>query len=186
MPGLVYLFFFCSGLSGLIYQIVWVRVFGNLFGNTIHSASVVVAVFMLGLGVGSWVVGTWSDRWYAATEPKSLVRTYGYFELVIGLMGISISLLLPHLSTVSALVSSYSQDDTGWYVLSTTSYLARVGIAFVLLVPITLLMGGTLTLLVRHLVRDNPQSDNWKIAVLYGVNTAGAAVGCLLTDFALV
>jgi spermidine synthase len=186
MPGLVYLFFFCSGLSGLIYQIVWVRVFGNLFGNTIHSASVVVAVFMLGLGVGSWVVGTWSDRWYAATQPKSLVRTYGYFELLIGLMGVSISLLLPHLGVVSALVSSYSQDATGWYVLSTMSYLARVGIAFVLLVPITLLMGGTLTLLVRHLVRHDPQSDNWKIAVLYGVNTAGAAVGCVLTDFALV
>ena len=57
---------------------------------------------------------------------------------------------------------------------------------FVLLVPITLLMGGTLTLLVRHLVRHDPQADTWKIAVLYGVNTAGAALGCLLTDFALV
>ena len=65
MTGLVYLLFFCSGLSGLIYQIVWVRVFGNVFGNTIYSASVVVAVFMVGLGVGSWVVGTWSDRRYA-------------------------------------------------------------------------------------------------------------------------
>ena len=185
MPGLVYLLFFFSGLSGLIYQIVWVRVFGNLFGNTIHSASVVVAVFMLGLGVGSWVIGTWSDRRYV-TQPKSLLRTYGYLELVIGLLGLGISLLLPHLSSVSALVSSYSRDAGGWYLLSTTSYLAHVGIAFVLLVPITLLMGGTLTLLVRHLVGHDPRSDNWKIAVLYGVNTAGAAVGCLLTDFALV
>ena len=45
---LVYLLFVCSGLSGLIYQVVWVRVFGNVFGNTVYSASLVVAVFMLG------------------------------------------------------------------------------------------------------------------------------------------
>ena len=32
---LLYLLFFCSGLSGLIYQVVWVRVFGNVFGNTV-------------------------------------------------------------------------------------------------------------------------------------------------------
>ena len=61
---LLYLCFFCSGLSGLIYQVVWVRMFGNVFGNTIYSASIVVAVFMLGLGVGSYAVGRWADRRY--------------------------------------------------------------------------------------------------------------------------
>src|ERR1700741_1401233 len=121
MTGLIYLLFFCSGLSGLIYQVVWVRVFGNVFGNTVYSASLVIAVFMLGLGVGSWVVGTWADRRYAA-RPESLLKTYGYFELAIGLMGLAISLLLPHLGRVSALVSSYLRDPGGWYGLSTASY----------------------------------------------------------------
>jgi uncharacterized membrane protein len=36
---LLYLCFFCSGLSGLIYQAVWVRMFGNVFGNTVYSGS---------------------------------------------------------------------------------------------------------------------------------------------------
>ena len=57
MIGILYLCFFLSGISGLIYQVVWVRMFGNLFGNTVYSASMVVAVFMLGLGAGSYVVG---------------------------------------------------------------------------------------------------------------------------------
>ena len=48
---MLYFLFFCSGLSGLIYQVVWVRVFANVFGNTIYSASLVIAVFMLGLGI---------------------------------------------------------------------------------------------------------------------------------------
>ena len=182
---MLYLLFFLSGLSGLIYQVVWVRVFGNVFGNTIYSASLVVAVFMLGLGVGSYVVGTWSDRRYAA-RPESLLRSYGYFELLIGALGLGISALLPHLAEVSVLVSTYSREASGWYALSTASYLARAGIVLVLLTPITLLMGGTLTLLIRHLVRSDPETAGWRIAVLYGVNTAGAALGCFLTDFTLV
>ncbi|PYR27350.1 MAG: hypothetical protein DMF92_16485, partial [Acidobacteria bacterium] len=185
MTGLIYLLFFCSGLSGLIYQVVWVRVFGNVFGNTVYSASLVIAVFMLGLGVGSYVVGIWADRRYAA-RPESLLKAYGYFELVVGSMGLAISMLLPHLGRVSALVSSYLRDANGWYVLSTASYVARGAIAIVLLTPITLLMGGTLTLLIRHLVGRDLEVGNRRIAVLYGVNTAGAALGCFLTDFLLV
>ena len=182
---MIHLLFFLSGISGLIYQVVWVRMFGNVFGNTIYSASIVVAVFMLGLGVGSYVVGAWADRRYAA-RPDSLLRAYGQVELVIALMGLGIAAALPHLGALSALVSSYAQESSGWYALSTASYLARTGIAVVLLTPITLLMGGTLTLLIRHLVRSDLQLGGWSIAQLYGINTAGAALGCVLTDFTLV
>jgi spermidine synthase len=185
MAGLLYLLFFCSGLSGLIYQVVWVRAFGNVFGNTIHSTSLVVAVFMLGLGVGGYAVGGWADRRYRS-QPEALLRTYGIVELIVGLLGLGISVLLPRLGQVSALVTSYSRGANGWFVLSTTSHLARAGIAVVLLTPITFLMGGTLTLLIRHLVRSDVAAGSARIAILYAVNTAGAALGCLLTDFLLV
>src|SRR6267142_6948321 len=134
MKAPLYFLFFCSGIGGLIYQVVWVRVLGNVFGNTVYSTSLVVAVFMLGLGVGSYIVGGWADRRYSA-HPDSLLRAYAYCELAIAGMGLTISALLPHLSRVSALVSSYSREPSGWYVLSTSSYLARAGIAVVLLVP---------------------------------------------------
>jgi len=181
----VYFLFLLSGASGLIYQVIWVREFGNVFGNTIYSAALVVAVFMLGLGVGSWAFGAWSDRQYAA-QPRSLLRAYGYIELLIGMLALGVSVLLPQLSAASALVSSYSRDANGWYVLSTAAHLTRAGIAVILLTPITSLMGGTLTLLIRHFVRSDPRADRRRIAVLYGVNTVGAALGCLLTDFVLV
>src|SRR5262245_38460683 len=101
-------------------------------------------------------------------------------------MGLGISEFLPHLGQVSSFVSSYSREPAGWFALSAASYLARAAIAVVLLTPITLLMGGTLTLLIRHLVRSNLSSSGWRIALLYSVNTAGAAFGCFLTDFTLV
>ena len=224
---MIYVLFFLSGISGLIYQVVWVRVFGNVFGNTIYSASIVVAVFMLGLGVGSYVVGAWADRRYArlrafdhlgssparhepqhhrdteaksgsslrlrgpstrqaTSESGSLLRAYGNLEIVIAALGLAIALVLPHMGAVSALVSSYVREPNGWYALSTLSYLARAGIAAALLTPITVLMGGTLTLLIRDLVRSDVEIGGWRIAVLYGINTAGAAFGAIITDFVLV
>jgi spermidine synthase len=187
---MTYLLFFLSGLSGLIYQVVWVRVFGNVFGNTIYSASIVVAVFMLGLGVGSYVVGVWADRRYARqvaeARPDTLLLAYGWFELAIAAMGLCIAVALPHLGALSALVSSYVREPSGWYALSTMSFVARAAIAVSLLTPMTLFMGGTLTLLIRHLVRRDLEVGGWRIALLYGVNTAGAALGAALTDFVLV
>jgi spermidine synthase len=189
---LIYLLFFLSGLSGLVYQVVWVRMFGNVFGNTIYSASIVIAVFMLGLGVGSYLVGAWADRRYVEqltegrSRPNPQLRAYGQFELAIAAMGLCIALVLPHLGALSAVVSSYVREPSGWYALSTWSYVARAAIAVGLLAPVTLLMGGTLTLLIRHLVRHDLELGGWRIAMLYGINTAGAAVGAVLTDFTLV
>ena len=185
MSRLLYLCFLCSGLSGLVYQVVWVRMFGNVFGNTIYSASLVVAVFMLGLGAGSYLVGTWADRRYAV-RPESLLRVFAWFEVGIAAIGLAIAAVLPHLGEVMALLSSVSRDANGWYVLSATSHAVRTGVAIVLLTPITLMMGGTLTLLIRFLVRTDLMVGRQRIAVLYGVNTAGAAAGAFLTDFAFV
>ena len=58
---LAYLLFFASGISGLIYEIIWMRQLGNVFGNTIHAAATAAAVFMLGLGAGGLVVGRIAD-----------------------------------------------------------------------------------------------------------------------------
>jgi spermidine synthase len=140
---------------------------------------------MLGLGVGSYMAGIWSDSRYALRR-GSLLRAYGYFELIIGALGLGVSVLLPHLDRLSALVSSYARESSGWYGLSVGTYIARGAIAVLLLSPITLLMGGTLTLLVRHLVRDDLAMGARRIAALYAVNTAGAALGCFVTDFLLV
>src|SRR5262245_31984633 len=158
---------------------------------------------MLGLGIGSYGAGVWADRGYAR---RNLLQVFAIFETAIGVSALGISLLLPHLGDFSAAVSSYTRSDHGWYVLSVGSYAARAAIAIVLLTPVTMLMGGTLTQLIRYLTLDrgsagstasvgsSGSADGWsgadllgpRIGLLYGVNTLGAAVGCFLTDFALV
>ena len=191
---MLYVLFFGSGASALIYEVVWVRVFANVFGNTIYSASIVTAVFMLGLGIGSYGTGVLADRRYAASlapsavegRPDSMLYVFASLELAIGLLGFVISILLPHLGELSASVSSYTRGADGWYVLSSSSYAVRTAIAVALLMPVTMLMGGTLTVLIRHLLRRGADLSGPRLGLLYGINTLGAATGCLLTDFALV
>ena len=177
--------FFLSGVSGLIYQVTWVRQFGNVFGNTIHSASIVLAVFMLGLGAGSYLAGVWADR-QISRGPARLVRSYAWAEAALAVLGLLLSLLLPYLADAVAGWSQYGTSARGWHELSPGSYAVRVGLAIGLLTPVTLTMGATLTLLIRALVPSDVDASGWQIARLYGANTAGAAAGALLTDFLLV
>ncbi len=182
--ALLYVLFFCSGVSGLIYQLAWVRQFGHAFGNTVHSSALVIAIFMLGLGVGGYVAGVWADRRYESR--LALLRAYAYAEVLLALLGLAVTMVLPTLGGLVARLSSYTASAEGWQVLTVGSYLARAAVAVVLLTPITLIMGGTLTLLICFLVRADLARSGWTIALLYASNTAGAAAGAFLTDIALV
>src|SRR6185369_2369632 len=92
----LHLLFFCSGVSGLIYQVVWVRQFGQVYGNTVYSASIVVAIFMLGLGAGAYLFGVLADRSRlrlaaSARRAAGLIRLYAGLEVLIGVFGAAIS-----------------------------------------------------------------------------------------------
>lgn len=182
---LLYLLFFFSGTSGLIYQVIWVRAFGNVFGNTVYSASVVTAVFMLGLGLGSWWGGSYADRQFRLDSNRPL-KAYAYVELGIGGSGLALAYLLPMLEVASPTISTYVSSANGWHALSALSMAARYALAIILLGPITVLMGATLTLLIRTLVHLDLGIASWRIGLLYGFNTAGAAAGALAVDFAFI
>jgi len=182
---LVYLCFFFSGVSALIYQVVWVREFGNIFGNSVYSASIVIAVFMSGLGIGSYIAGRWADKAHQVNKYRPL-KAYAFFELAIALFGILIALSLPLLEVFSASISSYQLNAQGWNILTNSSLAYRYFMAVVILMPSTILMGGTLTLLVRFVVGNQLDQSAWHIGTLYGINTLGAAIGAFSVDFFLV
>lgn len=177
--------FFLSGISGLVYQVIWVRLFGNVFGNTVYSAAAITAVFMLGLGLGSYLIGRWGDRLFRR-DPAMPLRLYGWAEFLIGGWCLGVALILPQLTKLSAWGSTYVAGPEGWFELSLASLVLRYAIALLLLAPPTLLMGGTLTLLIRFTVAHRLDLAGWRVGLLYGANTLGAATGCLLTDLVLV
>src|SRR5712671_4401416 len=80
--------FFLSGTTGLIYELLWVRVLYQSFGSTIQSITTVVAAYMGGLGLGAWLFGRRADR-----SPRPAVL-YGWLEIAIGVFGILSPLVL--------------------------------------------------------------------------------------------
>src|SRR5512136_1531313 len=85
----VYLLFLISGLTSLIYEIIWTRKFGLVFGVTTYAVSTVLAAFFAGLAIGSYASGRLVDR----TRLNPL-RLYGVMEGAIGLYALLLPVLL--------------------------------------------------------------------------------------------
>ena len=115
--------------------------FGNVFGNTVYSTSLVVAVFMLGLGTGSIVVGIWADRRYMARRGSLSPRTVSRNSL-IGVIGLGIARCFRASARFRA-CPWYSREPNGWYVFRRQRSSSADRDCLVLLTPITMLMGGT-------------------------------------------
>jgi spermidine synthase len=177
--------FFASGAAGLIYEVIWVRQFGTVFGSTVYSIALVTALFMCGLGLGGFAAGRFADTRFRH-DPRSPLRWYGRIELAIGALALLLALGLPRLAPLASAIASYAPDAAGFERLAPVGSLARYAIAAALLAPITLLMGATLTLLIRLTVGRDVRAAGWRVSLLYAANTAGAALGCLLTDVLLV
>ena len=151
--------FFCSGISAIIYQIVWQRVLFASFGTNIESITIIVSVFMLGLGLGSLIGGKMSN-----TSGRNLIGYFVFFEVSIGLFGLASIPLIAYVSNLTLELVS------GWLPL----------IVFVILVVPTFAMGATLPVLVTYLFKQT-RSVGGTVTNLYYINTLGSAIGCLLT-----
>jgi spermidine synthase len=171
--SLILFCFFLSGMAGLIYEVVWTRRLTLIFGTTLYSASTVIAIFMGGLAVGSVIFGRLADRF---DRPLLL---YALLELAIGFYALltpwfidrvgAIQLALPHRSAQGI------QGASGTTVLLATA---------VLLIP-TVLMGGTLPVMSKFLIRSRAAVGN-RVAQLYALNTLGGALGALIAGYTMI
>ncbi len=169
----LFVLFFVTGFSGLIYEVLWVRMFTLVFGATVFAVSTVLTAFFAGLALGSYVFGRVVDRF---GKPLLL---YGLLEVGIG----AYAFFLPSfLSETQAAYAGVSENlSASFYVLS----LVRFLICFLLLLLPTTLMGATLPVLSRFMVeaRERVGKD---IGYLYAINTIGATLGCVVTGFLLI
>jgi len=169
------LLFFLSGATGLIYELLWVRVLYQTFGSTIQSVTTVVAAYMGGLGLGAWLFGRMADR---RARPAAL---YGWLEVAIGGFGVCSPLVLGLAHRLYLSVAGATGGGLGMGA----SVTLRFGFAaLVLLIPTTL-MGGTLPVLTRAFMGEDRARLRPSLGRLYGLNTLGAVAGTALAGFFL-
>ncbi|MCH7225978.1 fused MFS/spermidine synthase [Haloferula sp. A504] len=162
---------FASGFAALIYQVLWMKQIGLLFGNTSHAAGTTLASFFAGLALGSWFFGR-----RVATAPNPM-RTYAWLEA-----GIAVTALL-YFAVMALYRWIYPPifQGVGPGALLT---LIKFGLSLLLVFPPAFCMGGTIPVIGQFMVRERRHFGRIS-ALMYGLNTLGAALGAALAGFYL-
>jgi len=161
--------FVASGCSALIYEIVWYQMLQLVIGSTTVSLGVLLATFMGGLGAGSLALPR-----IAAARRAHPLRVYAYIELGIGICGVLVLVGMPLVDYVYSAAVGHGMP----------SMLLRALVSGLCLLPPTALMGASLPAVSRW-IESTPEGVSW-MGLLYGGNTAGAVVGCMLAGFLLL
>ncbi len=155
--------FFFSGFAALIYQIVWQRLLYSIYGINIESITIIVSIFMLGLGVGALGGGYLSEKY-----PERIPSLFLAVELAIGVFG---AISVPLIKSVGALTLNSSQGVVTVVIFS-------------LLIFPTMMMGATLPALVAYLYKHYRHVGQ-SVGTLYFINTLGSATACFATALLL-
>ncbi len=154
--------FLISGFSALVYQVAWQRALFTVLGSDIDSTSIIIAVFMLGLGLGAIFGGQISQKF----STKNILL-FSLLEISTGLYGF---MSLDIIDRISHLPLS-------------NPFITSLYAAIALFIP-TLFMGATLPVLVNHINKQITNAGT-SVATLYFVNTLGAAIASILTVVAI-
>jgi spermidine synthase len=165
--------FFFSGAGGLVYEVVWMRLLVNVFGATTLAFTTVLAAFMAGLAIGSYIFGRVADR------SRRSLRIYGLLQLGIGAVAFAVPLLV---GLAERFYPAMPESVAGSFWLLS---LVRFGWCTLILIVPTALMGGTLPVLTKWSVRTG-LSIGRGAGILYAINTFGAVLGAAAGGFYLV
>ncbi len=164
--------FVLSGAAALIYQVLWVRELGLLFGSTAQAAALTIAIFFAGIALGGWLFGR------LAARLQRPLRAFGWVEVGVAATALGHFLVSPAYfalyPTLYALVGGVPVLEIGLKAL----------VAATILLPSAILMGGTLPLMGQHVIRAQDSLGRMGSA-LYALNTAGGALGALAAGFVL-
>ena len=160
--------FFLSGFCALVYQVAWQRMLGLFSGSDTVSATIVVAAFLFGLGAGSLAGAHLADR----VPRAAAITAFALCELGIALCAALSPLIFYDLIAVRLIGLA-------------GSWLAVTGVVFSALLLPTLLMGVSLPLLARAIVREIDGAAE-RIGWLYGLNTLGAGLGAIAAGAVII
>ncbi len=165
--------FVLSGATGLIYEILWARMLGLVFGATTLAVSTVLAAFMGGLALGSALAGRLAPR------IRKPVSAYGWMEIAIAVYALLVPFLFHAVDDLYAYI--WQQLQPGFFTFT----LLRFALSCLLLLVPTTLMGATLPVLSAALLRAADHDSN-SVTRLYACNLIGAILGTLVAGFVLL
>jgi len=170
---LLLIIFGLTGMTALIYEIIWIRPLSLVFGTTIYAVSTIIASFILGLAVGSWLAGRYTDRL------ENPLRYFAFVQLGVGFYGI---LLLPIFGALPEIyLGLYHATFPNQALFMFTQILMSIAM---ISIP-AVLMGTTLPLMMRTYSEEFTTIGK-DVGKLDASNSFGAVVGTLAAGFLLI
>jgi len=139
-PVIVLLLYFLSGATALVYEVVWSRLLTHAFGSTAVALGTVLAAFMAGMAIGSWLIGKSADK------SQNCLRLYAFLEIGLAVAALVSHILLSRIGPVHLALHDFFGFSNAIFVV------IRFLLAFLLVMAPTILMGATLPVLARFLV----------------------------------
>jgi len=169
---LVYIAIALSGLTALGSEVVWTRVLSLLFGATTYTFSLILAVFLVGLGIGS-------------SLGAALANGVSNAKTALGWMQLGLCLCLAW--------AAYSTADSlpFWPInpsISTSpSFTFQLDLmrAIWVMLPGAMLWGASFPLALAGVAAPG-QDPARLVGGVYAANTVGAIVGALVTSLGMV
>jgi len=168
----VLVLFFVSGVAALVYQVLWLRELGLLFGNTAEAAAVTIAIFFAGVATGGWF---WGRR---ARGYKRPLIAFGVLELGVAATALLFFLLSDAYRVVYPGLHDAIADSAALVNL------LKLALSSLVLFPPAFLMGGTFPLVAEHVIRQPDQMAR-QGSLLYALNTLGGMTGAFIAAFIL-
>ncbi|MFU8779629.1 MAG: fused MFS/spermidine synthase, partial [Kiritimatiellia bacterium] len=161
-----------SGFACLVFQLLWMRQLGLIFGNTAYAAAMTLALFFAGLALGSWF---WGEK---SAKMRNPMLAFAGLEI-----GIAVTALLDF--GMAALFQTIYPHVYQQFTAPALRFAAKGLLAACLILPPAFFMGGTTPMIGQALIRHR-NTFGRRGAWLYAINTFGAALGALATGFFLV
>lgn len=165
--------FVISGFAALMYQVLFSKALALTFGSTATATYTVLATYMGGMALGAWIGGR------LAQGRGDALKLYAWCEMGIGAYCLATPLIFQGIQALYVFLAGGAAPDAG--VLT----LLRVALGVAALMVPTVLMGMTLPVLARFSER-RAVTLGTSVALLYGANTVGAAVGALLAGYLII
>ena len=169
-------FFFISGFCSILYELVWLRLSMAQFGVTTAMVSIVLSVFMAGLGAGSWIAGMLARR-YGTRSTIPLLRFYALTEFLIGCSALLVPVeLLKGRRLLESITGQATLPSDAFYLLSGV-------IAALVIIPWCACMGATIPVAMAAIQQDARYKTSRSFSFLYLSNVLGAVAGTVVTLF---
>lgn len=166
--------FAVSGFTGLIYESIWSQYLKLFLGHAAYAQSLVLAIFMGGMALGSWIIARASGRLHR------LLFAYVLVEAVIGALGLAFHPAFRAAYDFSFAAAIPALSSPAWIEVYKWS------LGSLLILPQSVLLGMTFPLISGGMIRRWPDRPGETLATLYVTNSLGAAIGVLVSGFVLI